>query len=144
MEDGRLVPHGAPPMAPAETARAPLAVARSADDETVFTVLAGRARDTRASRLWWSVWQGAGNGAALWLAVPGHRWLALIPATVLAYGVWGLADRALAEGAAGESSGAARRLALRATRWAAVLGGSAAAVGSVLGLMGAALAGWIL
>ncbi|MEJ7813175.1 MAG: hypothetical protein WKG32_22385 [Gemmatimonadaceae bacterium] len=110
-----------------------------ADDATVFDVLAGQARAAPSGRLWAATAVGTFDAVVLGVAHPGLWWVAAASVCLAAYGGWGLADRALARDGEHEMRGS-----LRLARGAAAVVGVISAIGTVLGLMGAALGGWIL
>jgi hypothetical protein len=107
-------------------------------EETVFSVLAGRARTRASTHLWLTAGIGGVDAVALLAARPALWWVAAACATVSAYAVWGLADRALSH-----LDGDARRrwkpVVLRGVRVLAVVAGVAGAVVTALGFLGVAL-----
>ena len=107
-------------------------------DETVFSVLATRARTRASAHLWLTAGIGAIDAVALTVARPSLWWLAAACVSVSAYAVWGLADRALAR-----SGGAPRRawtpLLLNLIRGSAIALGVAAGAATAIGFLGAAL-----
>jgi len=109
------------------------------NDATVFDVLAGQARGAPSGRLWAATAVGSFDAVVLGVAHPGLWWVAAASVCLAAYGCWGLADRALARDGGHEMRGS-----LRFARGAAAVVGVVSAIGAVLGLMGAALGGWIL
>ena len=107
-------------------------------EETVFTVLAGRARTRASAHLWLTAGIGAVDAVALMATRPALWWAAAACATVSAYAIWGLADRALSHW-----DNDARRhwkpILLRGVRVLAVIAGIAGAVATALGFLGIAL-----
>ena len=63
------------------------------EDETVNSVLAAQAREHGTTELWTTAGGGAINALLLWTQFPGLHWLAGAFAAVAAYGAWGLLDR---------------------------------------------------
>lgn len=107
----------------------------------VYALFAARARREPDARL---KIDAAFGGIALVTApfLPTLWWLLACPIVVVGcYGIWGLADRHLLdEDPPGELS--ARRDVLGGVKWAALMIGTLAAVGAVLGFMAAALGEW--
>lgn len=125
-----------------EPAEASVAIAEreAAEDaeETVFTVLAGRARTRASAHLWLTAGIGGIDALALMVARPALWWVAAACATVSAYAIWGLADRALTHWDA-ETGGRWTPMLFRAVRGLAVAAGVAGAVAAALGFIGVAL-----
>jgi len=63
--------------------------------ESVNSVIADRARTRSVAELWTTAIGGGVNAVFLWLQFPSLHWLAAGCAAVAAYGLWGLADRAI-------------------------------------------------
>jgi hypothetical protein len=75
---------------------------------------------------------------------PSMWWLAVGCGAASAYGLWGLADRALVEREeSGQDSGVAEGL-LETVRGVALVSGIGCVVIAAIGFMGAALNGWVL
>ena len=105
-------------------------------DETVFTVLAGRARTHATAHLWLTAGIGGIDAAALMIGRPALWWLAAACGAVTAYAVWGLADRA--ESYAGPTA-RWTRVACRGVKGVALVVGVAAALAAAIGFLGVAL-----
>lgn len=111
-------------------------------EANIFALLAARARHASDGRLAADAAGGILLGTAMLLWRPGG-WPVLASAAVcaLAYGSWGIADRALRETAPAHAT--ARRL-LAAARAAAAVAGTLAAIALLLVVMGLALGNWTL
>ena len=106
--------------------------------ETVFTVLAGQARSHSRAHLWITAIVGAVDAAWIFAVYPSLWWLASAFAAGGAYGLWGITDRAIADGRGGRWSRV-----LRVARAGLALGGVIAAAAALYGLMdAAAFRGW--
>ncbi|HJU66253.1 MAG TPA: hypothetical protein VJ596_11275 [Gemmatimonadaceae bacterium] len=110
-------------------------IGRSAPDETIFTVLAERARRTPDWRL--ALYAGLGIAATGGVLLAGSaRWPFIAPFMALAaFGVWGITDRELTEATGGFAVRFARRRLLHVTRSVAAVIGTVATVASVVGAM---------
>jgi hypothetical protein len=122
------------------TALGAMAEPTATDDgeETVFSVLAGRARTRASAHLWLTAGIGGVDAVALMATRPTLWWVAAGCATVSMYAIWGLADRALSH----LDENARRRWkprVLRGVRVLAVAAGVAGAVATALGFIGIAL-----
>ena len=111
-------------------------------DVGLHEFLAERARRTSDTRLA----LGAGGGLAAVVAAlswrpPGWRLLACVGVFVLAFGVWGIADRELHE--RGATSTPAVGIALRMLRALAAACGALAVLLLLLGVVGLGLGTWI-
>ena len=102
-------------------------------DETIFSVLAGRARSRAPSHLWLTAAIGGIDAVALMIGRPSLWWVAAACAAVAAYAVWGLVDRTLAVGAHPPGSWGYRGL--RVVGALAMAAGFAGAVAAVLGFL---------
>jgi hypothetical protein len=102
-------------------------------DETIFSVLAGRARTRARSHLWLTAGIGGIDAIALIIGKPSLWWLAAACGAVGAYGVWGLIDRSLAQGNA-SPAGWGRRV-LRLGGDLTMVGGFVMATAAVLGFL---------
>jgi hypothetical protein len=118
------------------------AQAADADEPTVFSVLAERARGHPPAHLWGALLFGAADALAILIAYPAAWWIASAALILCAFGAWGLADEALVEDAF-RHHGRGSRLLLRAIRGVAVAGGVLAALAATFGLMAAVLGGLI-
>jgi hypothetical protein len=107
-------------------------------EETVFTMLAARARTRAAAHLWITAGIGFIDALALMVARPSLWWVAAACLTVSAYAVWGLADRALARSAGGLPA-RWTPWGLRAVRVAAVAVGIAGGAATMVGFLATAL-----
>lgn len=144
--DEQQVTVAGPAAATLDAASLPLASAPpSADgpvsppaDETVFSVLATRARSRAPAHLWITFAVGAIDAVALMAARPTLWWVAAAFAGVASYAAWGLADRALsAPGPVALRD--SKWLGLQGVRGIAIVGGIAATAVTVFGFVGAAL-----
>ena len=108
-------------------------------DETIFSVLAGRARTRAPSHLRITAAIGGIDAVALMIARPALWWAAAACAAVAAYALWGLVDRALAVGA--HQPGSWRYRVLRVVGALAMAGGFAGAIAAVLGFLVLSLCG---
>jgi hypothetical protein len=102
-------------------------------DETIFSVLAGRARTRARSHLWLTAGIGGIDAVALMIGRPSLWWLAAACGAVGAYGVWGLVDRTLTQGI--DAPAGWRRRALQLGGDLAMVAGFVMAIGAVLGLL---------
>jgi hypothetical protein len=105
-------------------------------DETVFTVLAARARTHATAHLWLTAGIGGIDAAALMIGRPALWWVAAACGAVTAYAVWGLADRAAAF--AGPTH-RWTRVVCRGIKGLALVVGVAAALAAAIGFLGVAL-----
>ena len=108
----------------------------------VFSILAQRASSRSSAELWTTTLGGSINATFIWMQHPSLHWLASGCAAVAAYGIWGLADRAIETRSAEREYDVGFAL-LRATRALAVPVGIVAAVVAMGIFMAAALGGWI-
>lgn len=130
---------GAHTLAAPTPATAPLAEA----DETVFTIIAARARSHSPTHLILTATIGFIDAAAIAWAHPTWWAVALLFTAAGAYGTWGLLDRAVAfRIRSGRPRGAATG-GLRIARETVALFGIAAVVAAVGGLFGTQFDGWI-
>lgn len=116
--------------------------ATSGTDDNVFVVLARRAHSRDGIDLWMTALGGSVNATLVWLQYPKLHWLAAGFVAVAAYGVWGLADRAITSRPPRETLIAVKRDLLIGIRGLAVPAGVVAAILAVGGFMAAALGGW--
>jgi GNAT superfamily N-acetyltransferase len=108
----------------------------------VFSILAQRAGSRSSAELWTTTLGGSVNAGFIWMQHPSLHWLGAGCAAVAAYGIWGLADRAIETRPAEREYGVGFAL-LRATRALAVPVGIVAAISAVGIFMAVALGGWI-
>jgi hypothetical protein len=120
----------------------PSAVASASSDANVFSILAQRASSRSAAELWTTTLGGSVNAAFIWMQHPSLHWLGAGCAAIAAYGIWGLADRAI-ETRPPERGYDVGFALLRAMRAIAVPIGLVAAVAATGMFMAAALGGWI-
>ena len=113
-------------------------LADAGSEESVFDMLAARARTRAAAHLWITAGIGAIDALALMVARPTLWWVAAACLSVSAYAVWGLADRALVR-TDRSPRGRWAPLGLRAVRVIAVVVGVAGGAATMLGFLGAAL-----
>jgi hypothetical protein len=122
-----------------------VAIDRPAAEETIFSLLAARARTRASAHLWLTAGIGGIDALALTIARPALWWIGAACVTVSAYAVWGLADRALVRSAP-TPSGYWTRLSLGAVRASAVtvgiVGAGATVVGFLLTALGRGSLGW--
>jgi len=111
---------------------------RNAADETIFSVLAARARSRPLSHLWVTAVIGAVDAVALAIARPGLWWIAAACASVTGYAIWGIADRALDRLDPAARTGSKGK-ALRVMRVLAVGCGILGAAATVIGFLGASV-----
>ena len=138
-DDPSPEPGGAHGLAAAPPATAPPADA----DETVFTIIAARARSHSPAHLVLTAAIGFIDAAAIAWAHPSWWAVALLFTAAGAYGTWGLLDRAVAfRVQSGHPSGAATH-GLRIAREAVTLLGVVAFVAGVGGIFGKQFEGWI-
>ena len=104
-------------------------------DETIFSVLAGRARSRPLAHLWITAVIGAVDAVALAIARPGLWWVAAACAAVSGYATWGIADRAF-DRLDGEGRRGAKGVALRLVRVLAIAIGLVGVVATVIGFLG--------
>ena len=102
-------------------------------EETIFTVLAGRARTHASSHLWLTAAIGGIDAVALMIGRPTLWWVAAACAAVAAYAVWGLVDRRLT--VAAHPPGSWRYRMLRLVGGLAMAGGFAGAIAAILGFL---------
>ena len=107
-------------------------------DETIFSVLAGRARSRPLSHLWITAVVGGVDAIALAIARPGLWWIAAACAAVTGYATWGIADRAF-ERLDPIARKGVKGVALRIVRVLAVACGILGAVATVVGFLGASV-----
>ena len=105
---------------------------------TIFDVLANQARQRTTSELRTTAVGFAVNASLILWYHPGLSWLGAAFGAMSAYGVWGLADRLLAEQPSNRSSFIVAKL----LRRSAGIGGSIAGLLAVFQFMAAALANW--
>lgn len=108
------------------------------EGQTIFDVLAHQARERSTSELRTTAVGFAVNASLILWYHPSLSWVGAAFAAMSAYGVWGLADRLLAEQPSSRSS----RVVARLLRRSAAIGGSVAGLLSVFQFMAAALANW--
>ena len=121
----------------------PDAAPRAEDDETVFTIIAARARNHTTSHLLLTAAIGFIDAAAIGWAHPTFWPVATLFAAAGAYGTWGLLDRAVAVRVeTGLISGAATEC-LRIVREIVALLGLIAVVLALGGMFGTQFDGWI-
>ena len=106
-------------------------------DETIFSILADRARTRAPSHLWLTTAIGGIDAVALMIARPSLWWVSAACAAVAAYAIWGLADRTMAQGIDAPDSW--RRRGLRLVRGLAIGGGLVMVIAAVLGFLQVAL-----
>ncbi|HEX3868215.1 MAG TPA: hypothetical protein VHV78_15735 [Gemmatimonadaceae bacterium] len=111
-------------------------------DGSIFSLLARQARTRGTSDLWITAAGGAMNAALVWYQYPKLHWLAAGFAAVAAYGVWGVADRALAHRRDENAGDGIVNWMLIGTRSLAIPVGLIAALGAAGAFMAAALGGW--
>ena len=105
---------------------------------TIFAVLANQARGRTTSELRTTALGFAVNASLILWYHPTLSWLGAAFGAMSAYGVWGLADRLLAEQPSSRSS----LMIAKVLRRAAGIGGSIAGLLAVFQFMAAALANW--
>ena len=116
---------------------------RTEDDETVFTIIAARARSHEIAHLVLTAVIGFVDAAAIGWAHPTFWPVALLFAAAGAYGTWGLLDRAVSvRSRAGRDRGPGTD-ALRILRETVALLGIAAVVAAAGGLFATQFDGWI-
>jgi len=111
--------------------------------DTVFGVLAQRASERSPAELWTTALGGSVNAVFIWSQHPHLHWLGAGFTAAAAYGIWGLADRAIRIRGAAEKANGLKLDLLRGLRGIAVPVGVAAAVFAAGSFMAAALGGWI-
>ena len=113
------------------------------DDETVFTIIAERARGHSTSHLLLTAAIGFIDAASIGWAHPSFWSVALLFAAAGAYGSWGLLDRMVSvRAASGRAHGPATE-GLRILRETVALLGLAAVVVAVGGMFATQFDGWI-
>ena len=112
-------------------------------EETVFSLIAARARSHSTAHLALTAVIGVLDAAAIAWAHPSFWPVAMLFAAAGAYGAWGLIDRAVAHRAAKGPSDAASTMGLRVLRESVALLGLVAVVAAVAGIFGASLGTWI-
>ena len=123
---------------------APPATARlGEDDETVFTIIADRARSHSVAHLVQTAAIGFIDAAAIGWAHPAWWSVALLFAAAGAYGSWGLLDRAVACRVEGGHPGGSATATLRIARETIALLGIVAVIAAVGGMIGTQFDGWI-
>ena len=113
------------------------AIPRAAE-QTIFGVLADRARSRPLSHLWITAVIGAVDAVALGIARPGLWWIAAACASVSGYAVWGIADRAFDRLDPLARNGA-KAVGLRMIQIVAVTCGILGAGAMVVGFLGASV-----
>lgn len=103
--------------------------------ESVNTVIADRARTRSVAELWTTAIGGGMNAIFLWVQFPSLHWLAASCTAVAAYGLWGLADRAISIVKLQNDEPPAAVGLLEAARNIAAAGGWIAALGAAAELM---------
>ena len=126
-------------LAHAPPAAAPLAE----DEETVFSIIAERARGHSTSHLVLTAAIGFIDAAAIGWAHPSFWSVALLFAAAGAYGSWGLLDRAVTSRAASGDARTPATEGLRILRETVALAGLVAVILAVGGLFGTQFDGWI-
>ena len=125
-------------------AQAPPAAAEPGEDgETIFTVIAGRARSHSAAHLVLTAAIGFVDAAAIAWAHPTAWWVALLFAAAGAYGSWGLLDRGVAFRVGKGHPGGPVTAGLRIARETMALLGMVAVIAGVGGFIGTQFDGWI-
>ena len=109
---------------------------------SVFSILAQRASSRSSAELWTTTLGGSLNATFIWMQHPSLHWLSAGCAAVAAYGIWGLADRAI-ETRPVERGHRIGFALLRTTRALAVPVGIVAAIAAMGSFMAVALGGWI-
>ena len=107
-------------------------------DETIFSVLADRARSRPLSHLWITAVIGAVDAIALGIARPGLWWIAAACASVSGYAAWGIADRAFDRLDPSARKGA-KAVGLRMIQVVSIACGILGAVAMVIGFLGASV-----
>jgi hypothetical protein len=111
--------------------------------DNVFDVLARHASERSPAELWTGAVGGFVSAAFILAQHPRLHWLGAGFAAVAAYGIWGLADRALERRDAEGRTGAAANAVLSIVRVVAIPAGIVSAILAVGSFMAAAFAGWI-
>jgi hypothetical protein len=111
--------------------------------DNVFDVLAQRASERSPAELWTGAVGGFVSAAFILSQHPRLHWLGAGFAAVAAYGVWGLADRALEGRRADGRAGVITDAVLSSLRFVAVPAGIVSAILAMGSFMAAAFAGWI-
>lgn len=112
--------------------------------DTVFAVLAQRASERSPAELWTTALGGSVNAVFIWWQHPHLHWLGAGCMAVAAYGLWGLADRAIRTlGTSRETAGGLKLNFLRGLRGIAAPAGVISALIAAGSFMAAALGGWI-
>ena len=107
-------------------------------EQTIFGVLADRARSRPLSHLWITAVIGAVDAVALAVARPGLWWIAAACASVTGYAAWGIADRAFDRLDPLARNGA-KAVGLRMIQILAVTSGILGAAATVVGFLGASV-----
>ena len=129
--------------APARTKDASAsALSDPSENANVFSILAQRASSRSLAELWTTTLGGSVNAVFIWMQHPSLHWLGASCAAVAAYGVWGIADRAI-EARPVERGYDVSFALLRAMRALAIPAGMVAAIAAMGMFMAAALGGWI-
>jgi hypothetical protein len=115
--------------------------AQSGASDTVFAVLAQRASERRPAELWGTAVAGVVNAVFVFTQHPALHWLGAGFATAAAYGVWGLANRAIVMH--GTRPSRVTLDLLRGLRGMMVPIGVVSALAAVGSFMAVALGGWI-
>jgi len=115
---------------------------RADSHETVFSVLAARARSHSRTHLALTTLIGLADAAALAWAHPQLWSMAALFAAPGAYGAWGLVDRALSDRVAAGSFDTPMTNVLRIVRVVIGVAGTLAAIAAVGGIWDASLGGW--
>jgi len=115
-----------------------------ASDATIFTVLAGRARVAPDGRL--VAYAGAGIlGIGVVLIVHPAWWVLILPCLAFsAFGIWGIADRMIAERTGAQLERRPGLMVLRGVKRGAVVVGTLAGVGTFLAGVGLVVGSWTL
>ena len=124
----------------------PLVAARRpaiAEEETIFSLLADRARSHSVGHLTLTATVGLVDAAALGWKHPAAWPLATLCAAAGLYGLWGLIDRALSVRVSSGLPDAAATNLLRIVRELVALVGLGATLAAAGGLFGASLGTWI-
>ena len=125
----------AQPLAANEPPEVPLQIS-----DNVFGVLAQRAAERSPAELWTTAIGGSVNAACVWWQHPALHWLGAGFTAVAAYGIWGLANRAIVMRDTKERG--LKRDLLVGVRGMMVPIGVISAIAAVGSFMAAALGGW--
>ena len=116
---------------------------RVEDGETIFTIIAARARGHSISHLILTAAIGLIDAAAIAWAHPAFWPAALLLGAAGAYGAWGLLDRAVEYRSRNGLAGGATTMGVRVLREMVALVGVAAVIAAVGGLFATQFDGWI-